>query len=205
MNLFYLDENHDTNARYHIDKHVIKMILEAAEMLCKAHWVQDCLGYVPRILTKEEYREVLEFTAPYKSLPPEERLYPYLGQASHYQHPSTVWVRSSYENYAWTYCYMEALEAERKFRNPNGVIQHKAVTLMRKVPLLDIPDVGFTKFALAMKVMKECHPEYYDEENPVQSYRYFYMADKSNFASWKSREQPFWWDQEWANAHALRD
>lgn len=38
MNIFILDENPDTAARQHCDKHVVKMILETAQMLCTAHW-----------------------------------------------------------------------------------------------------------------------------------------------------------------------
>lgn len=36
MNIFILDENIDKCARYHNDKHVVKMILESAQMLCTA-------------------------------------------------------------------------------------------------------------------------------------------------------------------------
>ena len=36
MNIFYLDENIDTCAQYHVDAHVVKMILESAQMLCTA-------------------------------------------------------------------------------------------------------------------------------------------------------------------------
>jgi hypothetical protein len=34
MNIFVLDRDIDTCARYHADQHVIKMILEGAQMLC---------------------------------------------------------------------------------------------------------------------------------------------------------------------------
>lgn len=199
MNLFYLDKDHDTNARYHVDKHVVKMILEAAEMLCMCHWVEKAIGFVPRLLTKEEYREVIEYKKPYKDLAPEDRPVPYVGRDQHLQHPSTVFVRSSFENYAWTYCYMTALEAERKYRNPNGVPEHRAVTLMRPVPLPNIPDVGFTKFALAMGAMKEKRPDLVDENDPIWSYRNFYMLDKGTFASFKGREKPPFWDETLVN------
>ena len=36
MNIFYLDEDIQTCARYHVDGHVVKMILESAQMLCTA-------------------------------------------------------------------------------------------------------------------------------------------------------------------------
>lgn len=41
MNIFYLDSNIETCARYHCDKHVIKMILESAQILCTVLWLHD--------------------------------------------------------------------------------------------------------------------------------------------------------------------
>lgn len=38
MNIFYLSKNQEECARWHCDKHVVKMILETAQMLCTAHW-----------------------------------------------------------------------------------------------------------------------------------------------------------------------
>jgi hypothetical protein len=38
MNIFLLDKNPDKCAKYHCDKHVVKMIVESAQMLCTAHW-----------------------------------------------------------------------------------------------------------------------------------------------------------------------
>ena len=34
MNIFYLDEDTEICAQYHCDKHVVKMILEYAQILC---------------------------------------------------------------------------------------------------------------------------------------------------------------------------
>ena len=201
MNLFYLDEDHDKNAEYHIDKHVVKMILETAEMICMAHYVNEVLGFVPRKLEKDEYVRVCQYKGQFKPLKPEDRPIPYIGRDAHLNHPSTIWVRSSYENYAWTWCYMHALESERKFRNPRGVPEHKAITLTRHLPDLSIPDRGFTPFALAMGNLKEAHPELVDDSNPIQSYRNFYMLDKNGFASWKSREVPEWWDESFIEQH----
>jgi hypothetical protein len=39
MNIFILDSDPRLAAQYHCDKHVVKMILETAQMLCTAH---DC-------------------------------------------------------------------------------------------------------------------------------------------------------------------
>ena len=39
MQIFILDENPETAAKYHCDKHVIKMILEGCKLLCTAHHI----------------------------------------------------------------------------------------------------------------------------------------------------------------------
>jgi len=39
MNIFVLDENPNICAKYHCDKHVLKMILEQNQILCTTHWV----------------------------------------------------------------------------------------------------------------------------------------------------------------------
>jgi hypothetical protein len=39
MNIFYLDEDIKECAKAHVDRHIVKMILESAQMLSTAHWV----------------------------------------------------------------------------------------------------------------------------------------------------------------------
>jgi len=39
MNIFFLDYDVKKCAEYHVDKHVVKMILETSQLLCGAHWV----------------------------------------------------------------------------------------------------------------------------------------------------------------------
>lgn len=43
MNIFYLDSNPATCAKYHCDKHVVKMILESAQILCTV--INEKAGY----------------------------------------------------------------------------------------------------------------------------------------------------------------
>ena len=54
-------------------------------------------------------------------------------------------------------------------------------------------DIGFTTFGLAMP------DELKDYDNPIQSYRNYYMLDKGTFAEWKYRNKPEWWDEELAD------
>lgn len=47
MNIFILDYNVKRCAQYHCDKHVIKMALEAAQLLCTAHYVLGTSQKIP--------------------------------------------------------------------------------------------------------------------------------------------------------------
>jgi hypothetical protein len=84
MNLFYLDRDPVVAASYHYDKHKVKMVLEAAQMLCTAH---HCYG-----------SSMQKANVPYKQ--------------AHLNHPSTIWVRRSRTTYLWAYEYMIALGKE---------------------------------------------------------------------------------------------
>ena len=76
MNIFYLHSNPTIAAKYHNDKHVVKMILESAQMLSTAHRELDD-------------GNVMNESIVYKS--------------AHKNHPSTKWARASYQNYRWLY------------------------------------------------------------------------------------------------------
>ena len=57
MNIFYLDSNIEACARYHCDKHVIKMILESAQILCTVLWMHNI--YAPYQATHQHHPCVL--------------------------------------------------------------------------------------------------------------------------------------------------
>ncbi len=84
MNIFYLDKDPYKAAELQYNKHVVKMILESAQMLCTAH---HCYG------DKDQVENV-----PYKQ--------------AHLNHPSTVWTRRSRSTYMWLYNHMIALGDE---------------------------------------------------------------------------------------------
>jgi hypothetical protein len=52
MNIFYLDKDPETCAQYHCDKHVVKMILETAQLLCATQWL--CGTEAPYRLTHKK-------------------------------------------------------------------------------------------------------------------------------------------------------
>ena len=86
MNIFYLDKCPDKAAKLQYNKHVVKMILESAQMLCTAH---------------HHYAEKLGYDNSY---------IPY--KKAHYNHPSTIWCRQNSRQYYWLFHHMIALGNE---------------------------------------------------------------------------------------------
>ena len=186
MNLFWLDEDLDKCAEYHVDKHVNKMQLEAAQILCTNLIIDHLFGYVPRNLTSEENQELTKYRKENQPLAMEDRFVPYL--PCHQNHPSTVWCRTSLENFAWTHCYANALGSESHYRYGTT---HKSLAVINSLPdPKHMKDIGATEFALAMKIM----PDKYKQGTAIESYRNFYMFDKAEFAEWKNRDIPDWWN-----------
>ena len=73
MNIFVLHESQKISAEHHCDKHVVKMILEYAQLLSTAHHKHE-----------SKYCDVV-----YK--------------ATHINHPCNIWVRATSSNYDWLY------------------------------------------------------------------------------------------------------
>ena len=55
MNIFVLDENPRVAAQMHNDKHVVKMILETAQLLCGVHWMTDSQYMIPYKLSHKNH------------------------------------------------------------------------------------------------------------------------------------------------------
>lgn len=156
MNIFVLDRNPEIAARFHCDKHVVKMILESAQLLSTAHHVLGGNGAV------------------YKK--------------THENHPCALWVREGADNYYWLFSLMLFLGQEYTFRF--GKV-HKTISDHLKT-LSELPfswqlPVGRRKdFVLAMP--DDCKIE----DDPVASYRKYYIEHKSNLLNYTKREKPEW-------------
>lgn len=109
MNIFYLDPDPVRCAAYHGDKHVVKMILETAQLLCTAHHL-----------------------APNGA--PSDRLY----RLTHQNHPCAIWVRASKAHYKWAYQLFIALchEYTRRYGKVHLTYQ-KLADILRHCPLDD--------------------------------------------------------------------
>jgi hypothetical protein len=189
MNIFALHPDPWKAARWHADKHVVKMILESVQMLYTAHWVATfpflLRAKSPQAVSRLQKR--LETpssmaTAPYQHKDPSQRGY----RPVHIHHPCTVWVRSSLSNYRWLCHLALALAKEHDYRwptNPSHSCEAHAKWLLANPPRL--PSLPQTPFAKAM-------PADYKKHDPIVSYRAFYRTKTSVIASYTGRHTPHW-------------
>ena len=122
MNIFYLHENPIQNAKWHIDKHIVKMPIEYAQLMSTAHRILDGDMYWDRTANNRRIKRWRLNDAR------EDILY----KASHINHPSAVWVRESKSNYFKMYQLYMATLAE--FTNRYGKIHgasKPSIALMR--------------------------------------------------------------------------
>ena len=106
MNIFKLSHSRRACVVYMCDKHVVKMILEYAQLLSTAHRV---LGTVPA----------------------DSLLY----KATHINHPCAVWVRSTRANYVWLYGLFILLCNEYTYRyGRTHLCEQKLATLLATPP-----------------------------------------------------------------------
>lgn len=183
MNIFVLHEDPVVAAQLQCDKHVVKMIVESAQMLSTAHRILD--GTVQIAPSKSGKRMVKHYR-----LFDDPEMDQILYKAVHYNHPCTVWTMESADNYLWHWRHFEALCDEYTYRY--GKV-HK--TSFLKAPLWtlphNIPMVKQTQFKLAMKSNPECM----FPEDPVRSYRMFYQTKQDRFKmAWTKRDIPWWFN-----------
>ena len=89
MNIFYLNSNPGLAAQMQCEQHVVKMIMESAQLLSTAH----------RVLDGEKSADAMK-----------------LCKATHKNHPSAIWTRESHANYHWLFAHMKALMREYTYR-----------------------------------------------------------------------------------------
>jgi len=173
MNIFLLHSDPVICAEQHCDKHVVKMCIEYAQMLSTAHRVLDGNMLIDSATGRRTKRWELQ-----------SDLNALLYKATHYNHPSTKWVRESADNYKWLYSLFIALLDEFEYRF--GKIH---ATSRLAEPLLSIPK-NIHKGILTDIPM--CMPDEYKTSCAIESYHNFYKYDKIKFAKYTKREIPPW-------------
>ena len=176
MNIFYLDRDPKTCAQMHNDKHVVKMILEYAQLLSTAHRILD--GTLVEGVSKSG-RKAKRYQLP------DDRdgiLY----TATHANHPSAVWARSDEVHYRWLFSLWIELMDEYTYRYGKVHASARLIGSLNKPPKNIKFEGGFIAPPPAM-------PESYRVKgNSIQSYHNYYAGDKVKMSRWTNRHMPVW-------------
>jgi hypothetical protein len=175
MNIFYLHSNPEICAQQHVDKHVVKMILEYAQLLSTTHRFLDG---TETLTISEAGRKVKRW-----KLPDERDAILY--EATHIQHPSAIWTRESAENYAFLWELFNCLLDEYTFRYAKIHATSRLLTPLKALPN-QIISKCFTQPTPAMP------DEFKVAGDSITSYRNYYCGAKERMFSWKKREKPDW-------------
>jgi hypothetical protein len=165
-----------------VDRHVVKMILESCQLLSTAHRIVDGTEY-----TEKRYVEG-SLPARYRNIK-KWKLYDardnILYQATHINHPSSIWCRESVENYNWLVEHMYGLLDEYKYRYEKI---HKCIDVayLLQSPPNNLKNYDQTKILCAMD------DKYKISDDPIENYRNYYRLGKPHLHKWSKREQPIW-------------
>ena len=177
MNIFFLSKNPKKCAKYHCDKHCVKMILELCQLLWSAFHITGKPGW--------------------ENTPPKDvKIY----KLTHKNHPSAIWVRTSPSNFRWTASLLSELCTEYTTRY-NKIHACQAMTdwFTENTPECNYTDTeprktffatentpeGCTPVPLAMTESFHCH-------DLIASYRGYYCIEKRDIATWKYTKTPDW-------------
>lgn len=181
MNIFYVDHDPQAAAQQMVDKHVVKMILETAQLLSTAHRLIDGEEYIGKSKSGRNARRW--------RLPDDRDTILY--SATHMNHPSAVWARESRANYGWLFQHFIGLLNEYTHRY--GKV-HKCANVDFVGALSRFPN------NLSDKMMTAPTPAMPDDYkvfvnggiDALASYRKYYRVGKAHLHSYTNRDAPSW-------------
>ena len=176
MNIFYLDRDPVKAAQYHSDKHVVKMILESAQLLSTAH----------RVLDGQEVVQLNAAGARMKRYILNDEREQELYKSTHVNHPSAIWVRESAANYNWLVDMLKALMEEYTYRYGKHHATERLLPYLEKTPNNIKVGVDFTQPTPAMDSV------FTISDDGVANYRNYYTLAKSELHAYTKREWPTW-------------
>jgi len=179
MNIFVLDTDIDKCARYHCDKHLVKMITEHNQILGSIAYTANgimkkkdiCPSFVKQWFVDFPRRHEDGSSNPYG-----------IGYANH---PCTKWAAESASNYEWLASLNLAMckEYTARYRRRHA---GESITEWYHSNMPTLKKVGMTPFAQAM-------PDDVKNSNAVVAYRNYYKKYKNDIAKWAHSEKPDWW------------
>lgn len=177
MNIFYLHNDPKTCAKLHCDKHVVKMIIEYAQLLSTAH----------RIIDGNEWHDVGKRGQRVKRWKLDnEVMENNLYKACHVNHPSAIWARQNVENYNWLADLWWNLCKEYTHRYGKVHMTETKLGQYLFAAPKKIPEGEFFEPPPAMQHYPQCIVK----NDSIQSYINYYREAKKHFAKWTSRPIP---------------
>ena len=166
MNIFVLDEDPATAAVMQCDRHVVKMPLEAAQMMASA---------------------MRRYGATDIDMPLNKAGKPY-GNA-HPHHPCTMWAGEFRSNYRWLAKHGLALCAEYTHRYGKVHACQQAILHMTRFESY-FPGRGSVRVSSFAQAL----PDGCKMPNAIDAYRRYYINFKDHIAKWnRGRPAPDWW------------
>ena len=179
MNIFYVDSDPEVAARNMVDKHVVKMILETAQLLSTAH----------RVIDGEEYVGQSQSGRKAKRWRLSGNVDAIMYAATHINHPSAVWVRENSANYDWLYDHLLALGREYTHRYGRT---HLTIDKLKDI-LEDAPE-NIEQSNVMTKMPSCMDKQYIVSLDPITNYRNYYNYGKTDLLRWSNRPPPQWID-----------
>ena len=190
MNIFALHWKQRKAARWHVDKHVVKMLLEYCQLLYTAHWAL----FYPELL---ECKSAIALSRAQKKLHvPEYMQSAPICNASgeptyrpcHIHHPCAKWARATSGNYQWLakLGVEVAKEYTHRFGKEHSCQKHMEWLSQHLPPT--IKKFPRRAFAIAMD------EEYQLSKNPIVCYRHYYNTQKKEkgIIQYTKRHVPHW-------------
>jgi len=187
MNIFAIYRCPVLSARHLVDSHVVKMVLESAQMLANC-FSQDTLADADCPRTKAGT----------------------VRKYAHYNHPCSKWVRLSRDNMKWLCEHALAMDIERLERSnlkvqeqlqlkEEGKPYNKSVATSSPGPHHCIPFINWVLVHLSVSLIPEgpltefaqAMPDEFKCDDSVQAYRNFYIHGKQHLHKW-TLNKPDW-------------
>ena len=183
MNIFTTNVCPVISAKEMCDKHVVKMIVEYAQLMSTAHRVLDGKEYEGRTRLNRRIKRWLH---------PDEKMEKILYKASHIKHPSGIWCRSTTANYNWLYRHFRAACDEYTHRYGKVHLTELKFSEIFKTPPVNLPKGPQQEFAVAIAADQTCRKvPGFNSLKPVDKYKQYIINDKP-FAVWTNRQPPEW-------------
>jgi hypothetical protein len=177
MNIFVLDTDPKKCAKYHCDKHLVKMITEHNQIL-------GSIAYTARGINRKKDITPEFIEENFKGFPRKNGLLPHPYGIGYKNHPCTQWARQSLDNYQWL-CTLTTEMCKEYTRRYGRKHAGEEICNWYKINHPNLPKTSMTPFAQAMP--DDCkHPD------AVIAYRNYYKQYKWRFAKWSHSPTPEW-------------